>query len=326
LASVRIQHGSLRLHGASVKFDGMSSAETEEREALDAAAGGEEKRAYVRRIFSEIAPSYDLLNHLLSLNIDRGWRDRAIRALALDRRPRGTFLDICAGTLDVSAELARTPGFEGTVVAVDFAEPMLRRGAAKTRGLPVRPMVADALRLPLATGSSDGAIVAFGARNFDALDEALRELARVLAPGARLVILELSTPPSRLVRLGYHLYFHRVLPLVGRLVSGHRTAYSYLPASVANFPAAEELARKMERAGFEAVHFQRLTFGTAAVHWGEAPASIAPDTATDTAPDAPPVTAPGAARDAGASATASPVRRSGPADPSHEAGSKDRAG
>jgi demethylmenaquinone methyltransferase/2-methoxy-6-polyprenyl-1,4-benzoquinol methylase len=273
LASVRIQHGRLRLHRADEKFDGMSSAETEEREALDAAAGGEEKRAYVRRIFSEIAPSYDLLNHLLSLNIDRGWRDRAIRALAVDRRPRGTYLDICAGTLDVSAELARSAGFDGTVIGVDFAEPMLRRGAEKTRGLPVLPMVADALKLPFASASADGIIVAFGARNFDALDTALGELGRVLAPGARLVILELSTPPSRLVRLGYHLYFHRVLPLIGRLVSGHRTAYSYLPASVANFPGAEELARRMERAGFERVGFQRLTMGTAAVHWGERPAS-----------------------------------------------------
>jgi ubiquinone/menaquinone biosynthesis methyltransferases len=280
VACVLIQHGGLRLHGAAVKFDEMSSAETEEREALDAAAGGGAKRAYVRRIFSEIAPSYDLLNHLLSLNIDRGWRARAIEALALDRRPRGTFLDICAGTLDVSAELAHEPGFDGTVVAVDFAEPMLRRGGEKTRGLPVSPVVADALQLPLATGSADGAIVAFGARNFDALDAGLRELARVLSPGARLVILEFTTPPSRLVRLGYHLYFHRVLPFVGRLVSGHRTAYSYLPASVANFPAVNELARMLERAGFERVGFRTLTMGIAAVHWGERASRSAPSAPT----------------------------------------------
>jgi demethylmenaquinone methyltransferase/2-methoxy-6-polyprenyl-1,4-benzoquinol methylase len=133
----------------------------------------------------------------------------------------------------------------------------------------VYPLVADALQLPFASGSADGIIVAFGARNFDALDTALRELARVLSPGARLVILELSTPPSRLVRLGYHLYFHRVLPFIGRLVSGHRTAYSYLPASVANFPPVDDLARRMERAGFERVEFRTLTMGVAAVHWGE---------------------------------------------------------
>lgn len=247
----------------------MSSVETEEREAFDAAAGGRAKRAYVRRIFSEIAPSYDLLNHLLSMNIDRGWRARAIEALAWNRRPGGTFLDICAGTLDVSAELARQPGFSGTVVAADFAEPMLRRGASKTLGLPVRAMVADALQLPLPDGGADGAIVAFGARNFDSLDAGLHELARVLAPGARLVILECSTPPSAVVRHGYHLYFHRVLPFIGRVVSGHRTAYSYLPASVANFPAASELARMIGHAGFERVGFRTLTMGIAAVHWGE---------------------------------------------------------
>jgi demethylmenaquinone methyltransferase/2-methoxy-6-polyprenyl-1,4-benzoquinol methylase len=169
----------------------------------------------------------------------------------------------------VSAQVAREKGFEGSVIAVDFAEPMLRRGREKTRDLRVYPLVADALQLPLASGSADGIIVAFGARNFDALDAALRELARVLAPGARLVILELSTPPSRLVRLGYHLYVHRVLPFVGRLVSGHRTAYSYLPASVANFPPVNDLARRMERAGFEQVEFRTLTMGVAAVHWGE---------------------------------------------------------
>ena len=247
----------------------MSSVETEEREALDAAAGGRAKRAYVRRIFSEIAPSYDLLNHLLSMNIDRGWRARAIEALAWKRRPGGSYLDICAGTLDVSAELTREPGFEGTVLAADFAEPMLRRGAAKTRGLPVHAVVADALQLPLATGSADGAIVAFGARNFDALDVGLRELARVLAPGARLVILDFCTPPSVLVRQGYHLYFHRVLPFVGRLISGHKTAYRYLPASVANFPAVGELARMLQRAGFDQVEYRTLTMGIAAVHWGE---------------------------------------------------------
>jgi demethylmenaquinone methyltransferase / 2-methoxy-6-polyprenyl-1,4-benzoquinol methylase len=266
---MRIQHVRLRPVASREKFTRMSSVETEEREALDAAAGGRAKRAYVRRIFSEIAPSYDLLNHLLSMNIDRGWRARAIEALAWKRCPGGTFLDVCAGTLDVSAELARQPGFSGTIVAADFAEPMLRRGEAKTRGLPVRAVVADALQLPLASGSADGAIVAFGARNFDSLEVGIRELARVLAPGARLVILDFGTPPSAIVRQGYHLYFHRVLPFVGRLVSGHRTAYRYLPASVANFPAAPELARMVQRAGFDRVEFRTLTMGVAAVHWGE---------------------------------------------------------
>ena len=248
----------------------MSSVDTEQREALDAAAGGAAKRAYVRRIFSEIAPSYDLLNHLLSLNIDQGWRRHAIAALRWDRRPEGAvFLDLCAGTMDVSAELSRRPGFRGTVVAADFAEPMLNRGRAKVAGLPVAPLVADGLVLPVADGVLDGAIVAFGVRNFDDLDAGLRELHRVLAPGARLVILECSTPPLAIVRTLYHLYFHRVLPLIGRLISGHRTAYRYLPASVANFPDAPELARRLEGAGFVRVGYRALTLGVVAVHWGE---------------------------------------------------------
>jgi demethylmenaquinone methyltransferase/2-methoxy-6-polyprenyl-1,4-benzoquinol methylase len=247
----------------------MSSVDTEQREALDAAAGGAAKRAYVRRIFSEIAPRYDLLNHLLSMNIDHGWRRRAIAALQWEQRPAGAFIDVCAGTMDLGIELARRPGFRGTVLAADFAEPMLRLGSAKIQGASVRPLVADALELPLPDGAVDGAIVGFGVRNFDDLDAGLRELHRVIAPGARLVILECSTPRLALVRTTYHLYFHRVLPLIGRLVSGHRTAYRYLPESVANFPNAPELARRLERAGFVRVGFRTLTFGIAAVHWGE---------------------------------------------------------
>src|SRR5574340_211631 len=150
----------------------MSATTTEardDREAREAAAGGAGKRAYVRRIFSEIAPRYDLLNHVLSANIDRGWRRRALAELHWERRPAGRYLDLCAGTMDVAVELARRPGFAGSVLAADFAEPMLRHGALKAAGLRVMPVVADALRLPLADGAVDGAIVAFGVRNFDDL-------------------------------------------------------------------------------------------------------------------------------------------------------------
>src|SRR5215210_4774122 len=122
-------------------------------EAARAAEGGAEKRAYVQRIFSEIAPSYDLLNHLLSFNVDRWWRRRAIRALGWERRPAGTYLDLCAGTLDVGAQLAHTGGFRGQVFAADFAEPMLRRGIGKAPPSVLVPVAADALRLPLADGS-----------------------------------------------------------------------------------------------------------------------------------------------------------------------------
>jgi len=240
----------------------------EEREAEEAAAGGVAKRAYVQRIFSEIAPRYDLLNHVLSANVDRGWRRRAIAALRWQERADGQYLDLCAGTMDVAAELAREPGFRGAVLAADFAEPMLRRGAEKARGLRVRAAVADALQLPLADAVANGVIVAFGVRNFADLDAGLREMHRVTAPGGRLVILEFTTPPVALVRGAYELYSHHVLPFIGRVVSGHRTAYRYFPKSVDNFPDAPALAERLRGAGFTDVGFSLLTFGIAAVHWG----------------------------------------------------------
>lgn len=246
----------------------MSPVEIGRDEALEAARGGAEKSAYVRRIFSEIAPRYDLLNHLLSLNIDKRWRRKAIAELEWDRAPEGTYVDLCAGTLDVASELAARPGFRGVVIGADFAEPMLRAGRAKTRRLPIFPVTADALQLPLAEGRSAGAIVAFGIRNLADLDAGLREMARVLAIGARLVILEFSTPPLPLVRALYGMYFHSILPFVGGMVSGHPTAYRYLPESVARFPAAAELGRRLELAGFSRVRWRTLTFGIAAIHVG----------------------------------------------------------
>lgn len=242
---------------------------TEEEEALSAAAGGRAKRAYVRRIFSEIAPRYDFLNHVLSANIDRAWRRRAIAALQWERDPHGSYVDLCAGTLDIGAAIARQPGFAGQIIGADFAEPMLRAGAAKTAALPVRPVVADGLRLPLADESCAGIIVAFGARNFDDLDAGLREMLRVTAPGGRIVVLDFSTPRAAAVRVPYHFYFHRILPVIGRLVSGHQTAYQYLPGSVDNFPDGDSLARRMRDAGIVNVRWEPLTFGISALHYGE---------------------------------------------------------
>jgi demethylmenaquinone methyltransferase/2-methoxy-6-polyprenyl-1,4-benzoquinol methylase len=249
----------------------MPTGDLETTEARAAAAGGAEKREYVRRIFSEIAPRYDLLNHLLSFNIDRRWRRRAIAKLDPARRPGGVFIDLCAGTLDVSAELSRTPGFRGLVLGTDFAEPMLRAGVQKSPRVLVAPVTADALALPVADGTIAGAIVAFGIRNVASLPDALDEIVRVLEPGGRFVILEFSTPRSPIVRAGYHAYFHTVLPAVGRAVSGHRTAYRYLPESVANFPVQEELARFMRDAGFVNVGWDTLTMGVAAIHSGDKP-------------------------------------------------------
>ena len=220
-------------------------------------------------MFSEIAPRYDLLNHVLSLNIDRRWRRAAIRELDWQRRADGVYLDVCAGTLDVGAMLAGMPGFRGLVVGADFAEPMLRQGHAKAMDRPLSPVVADALSLPMADGSAAGAIVGFGVRNLTDLDAGLREVNRVLAPAARFVILELSTPRSVMMRAVYHTYLRILLPAIGRAVSGHPTAYSYLPESVSHFPEADDLAARMRAAGFAHVRWRPLTLGIAAIHVGE---------------------------------------------------------
>jgi demethylmenaquinone methyltransferase/2-methoxy-6-polyprenyl-1,4-benzoquinol methylase len=247
----------------------MTMTETEASEAHAAAGGAPVKRSYVQRIFSEIAPRYDLLNRLLSFGIDRLWRRAALARLGWERRPAGAYLDLCAGTLDVSAALAARPHFAGHVFGADFAEPMLRAGRAKTSGAQVSPVVADALALPLTAASCDGAIVAFGIRNVADLDAALTEVLHILSPGARFVILEFSTPRVALVRAAYHLYFHHVLPRIGGWISGHATAYRYLPESVQAFPETGELARRMRTAGFANVEWTSLSLGIAAIHVGE---------------------------------------------------------
>lgn len=245
-----------------------ADAQEEQERALEAARGGREKRGYVRAMFSDIAPSYDFLNHLLSFNIDRRWRRRALRSLEWGRSPAGLYLDLCAGTLDIAAELSAQSSFAGRVIGADFSEPMLRQGREKVRGKSVQPLAADALALPIASGTCDGAIVGFGVRNLADLDAGLREVYRVLKPDARFVILEFTTPPSAIIRAVYHQYFYRLLPRLAGAISGNRTAYRYLADSIVNFPLAPGLADRMRAAGFDEVRWELLTFGVAAIHVG----------------------------------------------------------
>lgn len=228
----------------------------------------EEKAAHVRRMFSTVAPRYDLLNHVLSLNVDRLWRRRAVDRLGWERAPGGTYLDNCAGTLDLAVELARRPAFRGRIVGSDFTFAMLRGGEGKAETAVVSPACADALRLPFGDAAFDGATVGFGVRNLADLDAGLREMARVLRPGARLVILEFTTPGWQPFRGLYLFYFLRVLPLIGKMLSDNASAYQYLPESVLHFPEPPALAEKLRRAGFEDVAWKTLTGGIAALHWG----------------------------------------------------------
>ncbi len=213
-------------------------------------------------MFDAIAPRYDLLNHVLSAGLDRRWRDKAVDALHLP--PGARVLDLCTGTADLAvATTRRVPG--STVVGVDFAGEMLRLGLIKVRNLglakSIRLVRGDATRIPLESASCDAATIGFGIRNVSEPERALAEIARVLKPGGRLAILEFGQPAIPGIRTAYAWYFRYLLPAVGRLVSKHTSAYSYLPASVGAFPPPAQFATIIASQGFTRVAPVRLSFG-----------------------------------------------------------------
>jgi demethylmenaquinone methyltransferase/2-methoxy-6-polyprenyl-1,4-benzoquinol methylase len=223
----------------------------------------------IRDMFDRIAPRYDLLNRVLSLGIDRRWRRFAVRQLVVPKN--GRVLDIATGTGDVALEIGRQTDASVKIVGSDFTQGMLVLGRTKIEASPFRDRIvlvnAPCETMPHPSGIFDGITIAFGIRNVVDRQQGLCEMARVLKPGGRAVILEFASPRNRFFRAAYYFYFLRVLPWLGGLIS-QRSAYQYLPDSVLEFPDRETFKSMMEQAGFADVRVHDLTGGIAAVHVG----------------------------------------------------------
>jgi len=231
----------------------------------------DKSEARVRQMFGEIAPRYDLLNHLLSAGIDRRWRTKTVRRVPAE----GTapVLDLCTGTGDLALAYAQATGGRVPIFGADFCHEMLTRADDKARrdapSAPPSFVEADAQRLPFADDMFQLVTVAFGLRNVTDTDRGLREMARVCRPGGRLAVLEFSLPEQPILRSVYGWYFRRVLPRIGQLLARNRqSAYNYLPESVQEFPSGEALAVRMRAAGLGHVEYERLTFGVATLYVG----------------------------------------------------------
>jgi len=237
----------------------------------------EDRIAFSRQVqdmFSNIAPRYDLLNSLLSLGLDSYWRKKAVGRLA--PQPEKKYLDLATGTADVALEIAgRAPNAQ--IVGVDFSETMLEWAARKIKkrdqAASIELKSASAESLPFDDVSFSGIITAFGVRNFSNIEQCLGEMWRVLEPAGKTVILEFSLPRNALLSAGYRIYFDQVLPRIGRMVSGHPSAYQYLPDSVGRFPVRDDFAKLLQQAGFQDVTYSDLTCGVVTIYTGVKPLS-----------------------------------------------------
>ena len=224
----------------------------------------------IQAMFNAVAPRYDFLNRVLSVGYDRYWRKVAVNQLG--KISNKTFLDVATGTGDIALEIAMRYPSALQVIGMDFSQSMLKLGSNKIneknldREIPLIP--ASAENIPLKDQVFDGAITAFGVRNFSDAQKGLLEMYRVLKPNGKIVVLEFSFPKYRLLQWLYRLYFEKLLPLIGRIISGHKTAYSYLPASVVNFPQGEEFKKLLEDSGFKKVSLITLTLGIVTLYTG----------------------------------------------------------
>ena len=220
------------------------------------------KKEKIEQLFDNIAPDYDKLNHILSLNIDKGWRRKAVREIVDCKEPLSV-LDVACGTGDFTIEIAQKAAKGSSITGIDLSEGMMSVGRKKVAAAGVEALLerGDCEALKYSDNTFDRVSVGFGVRNFEHLLKGLEEMCRVLKPGGKLVILELSLPSNRFIRWCYKLYFLKILPAIGGCVSGNRGAYSYLPASVLHFPAPDKFCAMLREAGFADVLHRALTFG-----------------------------------------------------------------
>lgn len=227
------------------------------------------KKEGIRKLFDNIAPDYDKLNHILSLNIDKGWRKKAVKVIVDTKEPLQV-LDVACGTGDFTIEIAQKAAPGSRVSGIDLSEGMMKIGREKIKaaGVQADMVQGDCEDLPYGDCTFDRISVGFGVRNFEHLDIGLKQMHRVLKKGGKLVILELSVPKNSILRWFYKLYFLKILPAIGGWISGDRGAYEYLPASVLRFPAPDKFISMMYEAGFEKVLHRPLTFGICRMYTG----------------------------------------------------------
>lgn len=227
------------------------------------------KKENIKKLFDNIASDYDKLNHILSLNIDKGWRKKAVREI-VDSTESLKVLDVACGTGDFTIEIARKAAAGSTIIGIDLSEGMMAVGRDKIKAARIDATLeyGDSEALSYADDTFDRVSVGFGVRNFEHLALGLKEMCRVLKPGGKLVILELSVPSNPIIRWCYKLYFLNILPAIGGMVSGNRGAYEYLPASVLHFPAPDKFIPMMYEAGFGEVKHSAFTFGICRMYIG----------------------------------------------------------